>query len=170
MLGRNRGLSLIEILLIIVIIVLLAILAIPRMVDTTEDTQEAMLTGNLALLRTAIQLYYHQHGGQLPGAVRTDGSGDPTADCENPATLLAQVMAYSDERGRTSRKLPRSEFPFGPYVHGVIPENPVSGSNSIKVISSPGDLTKADLDESSGWLYNKETGEIRANSRGFIAY
>lgn len=168
MLRRNRGLTLVEILLILLIIVLLTILAVPRMMETTEDTKDAVLTGNLALLRTAIQLYYHQHGSQLPGAVKTDGSGEPTTARDNPAAFLAQVTAYSDPSGRTSRRLDRDAFPLGPYVHGAIPENPISGSNTVKVIGTEGELAATDLDGSTGWLYNKATGEIRANSRGYL--
>ena len=54
---RNRGFSLLELVIVVVIIGIIAAIAIPRMSRGSAGAADAALTGNLAVLRNAIDLF-----------------------------------------------------------------------------------------------------------------
>src|SRR5919112_1210242 len=63
---RRRGFSLIELVIVVVIIGIIAAIAIPRMSRGTAGAADSALSGNLNVLRNAIELYATEHGGKFP--------------------------------------------------------------------------------------------------------
>ena len=169
--GKKAGFTLVELIIVIIITGIVAALAIPQFVSSTRDAQEATLAGDLAVMRNAINLYYHQHGSTYPGTVKTDGSVYPTADADNPAAFVHQLTQYTDRAGKTSATLDRTNFPFGPYLMRGIPSNPLAASgaiaNGVRVTADTGPLVADEGappgDYLMGWKYSKVTGEIIAN-------
>jgi prepilin-type N-terminal cleavage/methylation domain-containing protein len=166
---ENPGFTLIELLLVVIVIGIVAVVAIPQFTDSARDARESTLRADLAALRNAVELYYHQHRNIYPGAVdHTDGSGAPT---NRFVTFAAQMTQYSDATGKTSASLDRTNYPFGPYLKNALPPNPepetnASGtviSDSVKVVSATTVLSPDGASATTGWAFNCQTGELIAN-------
>ncbi len=167
---ETAGFTLIELLLVVIVIGIVAVVAIPQFTDSARDARESTLMADLAAMRNAVELYYHQHNSSYPGSVdHTDGSGAP-ADRYN--SFLAQMTQYSDGTGETSATLDRTNYPYGPYLKNGIPVNPLveqdaSGTviaDSVKVVSNTGVLSADGATATTGWMFNSATGELIANT------
>ena len=55
--SRNRGFTLIEILCVIIIVAALAMMVIPRLAGAQRKAKEGQLSGNLKMLRNAIERF-----------------------------------------------------------------------------------------------------------------
>ena len=84
----KKGFSLLELVVVVVIIGIIAAVAIPRMSRGSAGAADAALSGNLAVLRNAIDLYAAEHDGAFPTAANiedaltkyTDSTGDVEDD------------------------------------------------------------------------------------------
>jgi prepilin-type N-terminal cleavage/methylation domain-containing protein len=171
-LSESSGFTLVELIIVIIIIGILAALAIPQFVSSTRDAQEANLAANLAILRKAISLYYHEHNETYPGAVRSDGSGAPPGDeTQAWSSFRLQLRAWSDETGNVSLTLDRENFPLGRYLRTRVPDNPLAlpgaTANAVHVTTDAGSLTLGPSQELAGWKFSCVTGEIIANVDGY---
>lgn len=159
---KRRTSSLVELIVAIVILGVLAAIAIPRFSRGATGGGELDLKTNLAVLRTAIELYYDDHHA-YPGQ-KTAGS--PVAGAGTAAAFIRQLTQCTDAAGRVSAT-PSAVFCYGPYLQRGIPSCPLSPaapSARLHMISGavmPAyDVTAA----GAGWIYNYETGYIAANS------
>ena len=168
--GTENGFTLVELIIVIVILGILAALAIPQFVSSTKDAEEATLRADLAVMRNAINLYYHQHSSQYPGAKKVDGSLTDTVAADNPVAFIDQLNQYTDKTGKVNAALDRALYPFGAFLATGIPTNPVNGLATVSVVTNATGFTVADTDGSTGWLFSKVTGEIVANDDLYIAY
>lgn len=89
---RRSGFSSIEVLMAIVVLGLLAALALPRFGNAGERSDEAELRANLASLRTAIALYFQDHGRypEDPAALVCQSGGRPSYLDQIPACPLGR--------------------------------------------------------------------------------
>ena len=146
--GRNRrnAFSLIELVIVVVIIGIIAAIAIPRLSRGASGAADSALSGNLTVLRNAIDLYATEHGGTYPAL----------------ATFEAQLTQYTDNSGATTATKDATHI-YGPYLR-KIPQLPVGskkGQATVKIGADtdlPGVSTEA-------WIYYPTTGEIKAQSR-----
>src|SRR5512145_2819827 len=70
---RRRGFSLLELVIVVAIIAILAAMGIPRMSRGSRGAGDAALSGDLATLRNAIDLYATEHVGVYPAADKISG-------------------------------------------------------------------------------------------------
>jgi prepilin-type N-terminal cleavage/methylation domain-containing protein len=140
-----RGFSLIELVIVVVIIGIIAAIAIPRLSRGSAGAADSALSGNLAVLRNAIDLYATEHGGTFPKALQFSG----------------QLTQYTDSSGAAGPK--GGTFIFGPYLRKVptLPVGPANYKGSATVVD--GKVTPVVGTAPGAWWYNEDTGEIKAN-------
>jgi hypothetical protein len=134
-------------------------LGIPLREMTAGDVTAERLDHSARLavqeLRAAVHEYRQEHGawpGRVPGIGTPDGRW-----------LNRQLTRASNREGATERET-QSDFPFGPYLPGGLPRNPVNGRNDVTAVDPTGAQPAAD--GTSGWLYDARTGEVWINSPG----
>ena len=138
----RRAFSLIELVIVVVIIGIIAAIAIPRLSRGSEGAADAALIGDLAVMRSAIDLFSTEHPGFPP----------------LEATFENQMLLYSDAVGNTN-VAKGGAFIYGPYLR-AIPPLPVGarrGDVGIKVPPANGLGT-------DGWVYNDANQQITANT------
>jgi prepilin-type N-terminal cleavage/methylation domain-containing protein len=136
---RRWGFSLLEVVIVVAIIAILAAIGIPRMSRGARGASDSALTGDLATLRNAIDLYAAEHTGAFPSAA-------------DPNTQLTQ---YTDAAGGVAAAKDTTHI-YGPYVR-TIPPLPIGakkGSTKIAAADAAG----------VGWIYDKTEGKVRANT------
>jgi len=136
---KRQGFSLLEVVIVVAIIAILAAIGIPRMSRGARGASDSALSGDLATLRNAIDLYAAEHAGAYP-------------DAADPNTQLTQ---YTNAAG-TVNATKTTTYIYGPYVR-VIPPLPVGakkGSTKIAAADAAG----------VGWIYDKTEGKIHANA------
>jgi general secretion pathway protein G len=160
---RKPALSLVELVVVVVILGVLTAVAIPRFSQAAGDNADSKLRANLAVLRTAIELYYRDHGA-YPGQ-RAAGAA---ADAGTAAAFIRQLTQHTDHDGQASATGGET-FCHGPYLKRGVPPCPLSlgyPSAQIRVISG---RTMPAFDKTAtgvGWIYNCQTGYVAANSPG----
>jgi general secretion pathway protein G len=152
---KNKGFSLVEIILVVTILGILAAIVLPGFQNHAANAKESAVKSNLLTIRSQLEVYKLQHGGVPPGYV--NGAGAPIA------TVQLQLTATTTTAGAVST----STFPVDPYFYGPylkkIPENPYNGLSTIAYVAEGTDFSAAADGTSSGWLYKKETSEFRVN-------
>lgn len=140
-LAARRAFSLIELVIVVVIIGIIAAIAVPRMSRGAAGATDASLSGSLAVLRNAIDLYAQEHGGAFPRL----------SDFE------ARMTQYTDS---TNSDTPSSTATgtqiYGPYLRSVpaLPVGAKKGKNGVAAADGA----------NVGWIYNATTGAITANT------
>lgn len=151
----RKGFTLVEVLIVVVILGILAATAIPQFSSANHDSQESALRQNLQTLRSQIELYKFQHGGAYPG------SGTPTFE--------EQMLKSTKDDGTVGTI---GQYAYGPYLVGSVPVNPYNGKRGLKVVTAdlstitPGSAQVDEGGAEAGWIYNKSTGQIKANTSG----
>lgn len=55
-------------------------------------------------------------------------------------------------------------YGLGPYVRERLPDNPINGLNTVLIVADAAAFPAAD--DSTGWIFQPQTGRLRANSTG----
>lgn len=171
----QSGFTLVELLIVVIILAILAAIVVPQFASTTEDAQSSGLRSNLAAIRSAIDLYSQQHSSTFPGEVAATGAtctggtaGSGAADTAE--AFEEQLKYYTNAAGQACSisDVPAGgvvEFPFGPYIKGDIPDNPVTSVGTITIVTT-GDLAMsapAAPADTNGWRYDTTSGKFIAD-------
>lgn len=146
---RQRGFTLVEILIVVIILGILAAIVIPQFTNASNDARKGNILSQLQTLRAQIQLYKLQHKDQPPLLI-TGGSA--------PWDVFTQ---YTDINGNCSPTQTGS-FVYGPYYQHP-PVNPLAP------VATGSNLATAP-DGASGWIYQESTGLICASGTDSTKY
>ena len=168
--SMQQGFTLVELLIVVIILALLAAIVVPQFASSTDDAKLASLDTTLGNLRSAIDLYYQQHG-EYPGentavdaacVAGTDGTGTGGPGAQGAQAFLDQMSLYSDAEGGTC-SVKDANFQFGPYLKkATLPANPITAVATLEVIDD-GDLLMTGTAANGGWKYDILVGKFIAN-------
>jgi general secretion pathway protein G len=114
---RNKGFTLVEILIVVIILGILAAIVIPQFTNASTDARRNSLTSQLQTLRSQLELYKLQHNDRLPTSIAS-GSTDPNV-------VWLQMTQRTDVNGDTTG----SNY-FGPYLQ----QNPTNPLNAKMLV------------------------------------
>jgi general secretion pathway protein G len=134
--SRKSGFTLVEILIVVIILGILAAIVIPQFTNASTNARVASTVSQLQSLRSQIQLYKLQHNDTLPDLV---------------ANQWSQFMSKTDVTGSTTAT---TGLNFGPYLEST-PSNPLNGFSAVAAAPAA----------STGWVYDKTTGDIKATNQ-----
>jgi general secretion pathway protein G len=155
---KKNAFTLIEIILVVTILGILGALILPTFQGHIAGARETAAKDSLQTMRTQIELYKWQHGGTMPGYA----NGNPVGE----AMLALQFTATTTVDGAVSPStVPADPFLYGPYVL-KLPKNSFNNLSNIAYVAAATAFADAVDGTSSGWLYKKETGELRINWTG----
>jgi general secretion pathway protein G len=138
---RQRGFTLVEILIVVIILAVLAGVVIPQFSSSTEEAKLTVLRSDLSSMRKAVELYYHQHNAVYPGAVESNFSGDASPE----SWFVDQLTLYTNVKGEAVA-VKNDIFKYGPYLKKGLPINPFNDLNTVTINKTDDKLT-ADTDD-----------------------
>ncbi len=162
---KQRGFTLVELLIVAIILAILAAIVVPQFASTTDDAKDSSLRANLAAIRSAVDLYKQQHG-EYPGVnASSGGTCTATAGTGGVGTAVAltdQLTRFTNASGQ-SCSAPETGFVFGPYLkEDALPDNPITSSNALAIVTT-GDLNMAADGAGLGWKFDSTAGKFIAN-------
>ena len=148
--SKERAFSLVELVIVVVIIGVIAAIAVPRISRGAKGAGESALRGSLTVMRNAIDMYAAEHQGKFPGDDGTE------------AKFIAQLTTKTNVSGAAGND-------FGPYLRKIppVPVGPNAGKGNgviMDIVSVPLSAGVNEASATKGWVYNKDTGEIIANT------
>ncbi|HPC93406.1 MAG TPA: prepilin-type N-terminal cleavage/methylation domain-containing protein [Sedimentisphaerales bacterium] len=152
----NRGFTLVEILIVVVILGILAAIVVPQFTQASTEAKENSLCSNLQSLRSQIELYKVQHNDNAPAL----------ATFEQQMTFCTDIDGNIQGAGSKVRDATNG-FIYGPYLERV-PANPFNDLNTLAAMAASG-TPAAVGDNTTGWQYFEDTGEIYPNDDGSTA-
>lgn len=154
----QQGFTLVELLIVVVILGVLAAIAIPQFSASTDDSKVAALDATLSNLRTAIELYYQQHG-HYPSAVAAGGS---FGAINTEAAFRDQLVNYTSAAGAASTTKD-STYKYGPYLKkSTIPADPINNVATVEIVTT-GTLGMTASGSTGGWKFDNKTGQLITN-------
>ena len=144
--AKRNAFTLIEVLIVVVIMAVLAATIIPQFASSTDDAKASAGKFNLHTLRSQIEMYKLQHGGNPPSL----------------ANLVDALTKYSDTAGTSFATTSDAAHPFGPYIQGTaLPPNPFDNKNAVTAAPTNPPTTAT---AAGGWLYHAGSGQIFLNN------
>jgi len=155
--ARARAFSITEISIGVAVVGILLAVVLPQYTNTSQQTRENNLRGEMQYMRTQIVVFKAQHQDVPPGYEQGDVEGNPTE-----ADLAAQMTMHSDIACRANQ-WPEGSFIYGPYLR-KLPTNPMNGMSTFTMVGNNQPFPKAD--GKTGWIYKPQTQELAPNLEG----
>lgn len=152
---KNKGFTLVEILIVVIILGILAAIVIPQFTEASNDARESALQSDLQTARSQLELYKVQHLEKYPNEITAVGS--------DSAKFILQMISRTNSAGTVMPAAGASaDYPYGPYLQ-KFPENSFVAGSATGTVTF-GTAQPAPGDGTSGWYINTNTGKFSANS------
>jgi prepilin-type N-terminal cleavage/methylation domain-containing protein len=141
-----RAFSLIELVVVVVIIGIIAAIAIPKMSKGAQGAADSALTGDLKVIRQAIDMYVNEHGGSLPSST----------------SIADQLTKYSNSDGSmtaAAKDTGTNQIIYGPYLKSI-PPAPVGSFKGQATIAA------SSATPAPAWIYDSAAGTVSINATG----
>jgi len=96
---RNKGFTLVELMVVVAIIIILAAILVPRYLDVTDQAKASKCMANQRTVEGAVSVYMADHEGTMPGAVSdltpTYIETTPTCPSSGGYTYDSSVGSYT---------------------------------------------------------------------------
>ena len=103
---KQKGFSLIELLIVVAIILIIAAIAIPNLLRSRMAANEASAVGSIRTMNTAAISYNSTYGNGFPSAITQIGTtGTAAVSCDN-AELIDSVLTSGTKSGYTFKETP----------------------------------------------------------------
>lgn len=171
---NQRGFTLVELLVVVIILAVLAAMVIPQLRSSSQDAKLSAMDTDLSAMRSAIELYYHQHNSIYPGVVKQH---EAVAHTSTYDAFVKQLTFCSDASGNTDTTCDNT-FKYGPYVKKGVPKNPLPNAATTTdaqastvtidaATATLGNENSANDGTAAGWYLVRTTGEFYANNTSY---
>ena len=141
--NRLKGFSLIELVIVVVIIAIIGAIAIPKMSRGAAGAGDSALIQDLSVLRSALDLYQTENGGNYPTL----------------ANLSLSLTGYNDGTNSAPVSSKDSTHIYGPYLRSIpaLPVGLAKGNGGFAAAA-------AAMPTTVGWVYSSTAGTIVSNT------
>lgn len=152
MLSRIRSgkaeLTLVNAVILAIVVAIAGGVGVPLVRKASRRAERTALLQNLRTLRSQIALYKLEHGGQPPALYQN---------------TFPQLIRATNAEGIPGQA--GSKYPYGPYLHGGVPVNPVTGCSIVTLTDT---FPPAAPSGNGGWIYHQQTGQIAIDLEEFL--
>ncbi len=162
--NKQKGFSLIELLIVVAIILIIAAIAIPNLLRSKMAANEASAVGSLRTMVTADVTYNSTYGNQFSSDLPSlGGPPGPNATC-NAALLIDNTLATA-----IAAATPKSGYWFN-YLPGTAITNPPAGCTNPGVLAFAIQANPAVYGQTGNrYFCVDQTGVIRFDALAIVA-
>jgi len=145
--NKQKGFSLIELLIVVAIILIIAAIAIPNLLRSKMAANESSAVGSLRSLNTACVTYSTNYGGFPASLTVLGGEGSGTAPSSTSAQLIDNVLQTGTKTGYNFTFSAGTADAAGNVDYYIINANPITpGTTGLR------------------YFFTDQTGVIRADT------
>lgn len=144
---KQKGFTLVELMIVVAIIGILAAIAIPKFADMLEKSRDGATKGNISAIKSAVSIYYGDQQGAWPSDLENNGATNPLTFLPKYIAAIPPVKSTGANTSNSSTNIgkgPGKNSAFAKYI----------GYGTFAAITTTGD----------GWVYDNAAGSVWVNS------